>query len=1049
MDMKRQILKIMPPLLFTVTILLMVLYQYREQNATERSSGSPFYQNLSEAPAYAKRGFDRGGLLTVPVEGVNGWVRFAYPPYRIIDSGLPGLPERPFLSPWGRATEEFTIALLFELDEQTMKQIREQQGMAGIFLACIGENWEIYLNGELVQAQMHVDGAGEILSRRTWRDVYYPIETYLFRRGTNILTLRIVGDPAYNATGLYYASRNYIDDYWTIEDRQHDAFLVALCGIFAFAGFYYISLFLSIRKKAELFNLYFSFFSYLLCLYALVRNSLVNSLIPNSDITIRLEYAAVFLLLPVFGLFIESLGWKRVTKPTWFFLVFCALLAILQIPFSAQFGDEILALWNIAVLVYMTYMVVYDVVIYYLRHRRQGSGEDYDGHFGNILFGLVLVYVCGLYDLANVVLFAAPVSIFVYSVAVLHIGVTFSLSQRFASLYRRLQAANERLETAVIERTAELEKQTIAAVRASQAKSDFLADMSHEIRTPMNAIIGIAQISLQRADLAAWQKEALERIYNAGSSLLGIINSILDLSKIEAGNLELNPAEYELPSLINDVAQINAIRIAGKPIEFLIDADEKLPFRLYGDELRLKQILNNLVSNAIKYTAAGYVKLAVSHSGAGEDVMLSLRVEDSGQGLKPEDKERLFSKYLRFNIEENRSTEGTGIGLTITKSLVQMMEGTITVESEYGQGSVFTVTVRQRALADETIGPECSQRLRNFSLADERHKRGLQITHKPLPEAKVLVVDDVETNLYVAEGLLAPYQMHVETVASGFEAIEKIGAGGSYDIVFMDHMMPLMDGLETTRKIRELGYKGVIVALTANALVGAAEMFKQDGFDDFISKPIDVKQLDDCLNRYIQRPGPNGTSGANGARAPQASADAKAKLLEGFCRDAAKAVVTLRETVVSGDNQLFATAAHGMKSALANVGEFALSEAAALLEKAAREKDREYIITHVEAFVSELTELVNKLTPTATEADAEAESDKGIVEDRAYLAEQLRLIVAACEGYDDTAAYAALDRLGKKTWKKATEKTLKEIRNELFANSDFEAAGQRAGELLE
>jgi signal transduction histidine kinase/CheY-like chemotaxis protein len=1040
---KRRILKILPPFIFTVAITLMVMYQYREQNAAERSSGSPYYQNLLQAPAFAKRGFDRHTLLEVPTEGVGGWVRFDYPPYRIIDSGLPGLPERPFLSPFGREAEDFTIAILFEMDEQTMRVIREQrddmQALPGIFLACIGENWEIYLNGYLIESQLHLDEAGEIASRRTWRNVYFPFETRFFRPGTNVLSLRIVGDPAYDATGLYYASRYYLDDYQIIEGRQHHFFLIALCGIFVFAGFYYLALFLSIRKKEELFNLFFSIFSFLLCVYAMARNGMVNYLTPDSDISIRLEYGAIFMMLPVFGLFIENMGWRKITRPTWVFLAFCSLLAVAQAAFGGQFGDELLALWNIAALLYLTYMVVFDVIIFYVKNRRS---ENYDEHFDNILFGAALVYGCGMYDLVNVIVLAAPISIFVYSIAVMHIGVTFSLSQRFAAMYRGLQTANIRLETAVSERTAELEKQTVAAQRASQAKSDFLADMSHEIRTPMNAIIGIAQIGLQRGNLDSEQREAMERIYNAGSSLLGIINSILDLSKIETGNLELSPAEYELPSLINDVTQINAVRIGAKPIEFRIEADERLPMRLYGDELRLKQVLNNLLSNAIKYTASGYVKLAVSHSGAGEDVLLTFMVEDSGQGLKPEDQEQLFSKYLRFNVEENRSTEGTGIGLTITRSLVQMMAGNITVASEYGKGSVFTVTVRQKALAGETIGRECAERLRSLTFADSKHLQGLQISHRPLPGAKILVVDDVETNLYVAEGLLAPYQMAVETAASGFEAIERVGAGHGYDIIFMDHMMPLMDGIETTRKLRELGYEGVIVALTANALVGAAETFKQNGFDDFISKPIDVEQLDDCLNRYIRH---HGTGGA--AIAPRPLADPRAKLREVFCRDAEKAAIALLEAAADGDWRLFATTAHGIKSALANIGEKRLSEAAASLEQAGRENERDYIAANVEAFVSELTTLVKSLAPDQADAGAAA-AEANITEDRAYLAEQLTLLAAACEAYDDSAAYAALDRLDKKSWKKETTKILAEIRNNLFANSDFEGAGQLAEELL-
>ncbi|MCL2069478.1 MAG: response regulator [Treponema sp.] len=387
---------------------------------------------------------------------------------------------------------------------------------------------------------------------------------------------------------------------------------------------------------------------------------------------------------------------------------------------------------------------------------------------------------------------------------------------------------------------------------ASKAKSSFLATMSHEIRTPMNAITGIAQIQLQKNNLPEEYAQALEKIHRSSHSLLGIINDILDLSKIETGRMEITPVEYDVPSFIHDTVQLNMVRIGSKPIEIILDIDEKLPSKLIGDELRLKQILNNLLSNAIKYTEKGQVKLSVSHSANEKDVILRFTVEDTGQGMKSEDCGKLFSEYTRFNIDSNRATEGTGIGLNITKNLVELMEGTIKAESEYGVGSRFTVTIRQQAVECEAIGAELAQQMRSFTLSREKQHAGLQILREPMPYGKVLIVDDVETNLYVAEGLMSAYDLQIETAISGFAAIEKVERGSTYDVIFMDHMMPQMDGIETTQKLRVMGYRGTIVALTANALAGNADMFKQNGFDDFISKPIDLRNLNSILNKFVR-----------------------------------------------------------------------------------------------------------------------------------------------------------------------------------------------------
>jgi len=384
----------------------------------------------------------------------------------------------------------------------------------------------------------------------------------------------------------------------------------------------------------------------------------------------------------------------------------------------------------------------------------------------------------------------------------------------------------------------------------SRIKSNFLATMSHEIRTPLNAVIGIAQIELDKDDSPDEHTAAFEKIFNSGNNLLGIINDILDMSKIETGKMEIIPDVYDMPSLINDAVMLNIGRIGSKPIKFDLSVDEKLPLRLIGDELRLKQILSNLLSNAFKYTEEGRVKLTLYHSMEAENFALHFSVEDTGQGMKPEDRDRIFAEYSRFNTKSNRTTEGTGLGMSITKKLVDMMDGTIGVESEYGKGTIVSVMVRQTVADSEPLGLELAEHLSNFTY--NKGKLFVNTDRERMEYGKVLVVDDVDINLYVAEGMLTQYGLNVETVLSGFEAIDLVNSGNNYDIIFMDHMMPQMDGIETTQKLRDSGYKGCIVALTANALVGNSEMFMQNGFDGFISKPIDSAQLDVILNEFVR-----------------------------------------------------------------------------------------------------------------------------------------------------------------------------------------------------
>ena len=598
----------------------------------------------------------------------------------------------------------------------------------------------------------------------------------------------------------------------------------------------------------------------------------------------------------------------------------------------------------------------------------------------------------------------------------------------------------------------EMHDANIRAEAANKAKSDFLSTMSHEIRTPMNAILGITEIQLQNETLDQKVKEALGKIYSSGDLLLGIINDILDLSKIEAGKLELLIAKYEIASLISDTAQLNIMRIGSKPIEFEIEVDENLPTLLMGDELRVKQILNNILSNAFKYTSEGLVKLTASvESGdvaAGGIATIVFSVSDTGQGMTEEQVEKLFDEYSRFNMEANRTTEGTGLGMSITRNLIRLMEGEIIITSEPGKGSTFTVKLPQEKLSDEVLGSEMVENLRQFRSSSNAQMKRVQITREPMPYGSVLIVDDVETNIYVAQGLMTPYGLNIDSADSGFAAIDKIENGNVYDIVFMDHMMPQMDGIEATQRIRNMGYDQPIVALTANAVAGQAEIFLEKGFDDFISKPIDVRQLNTVLNKLIrdkqtpevieearrQAAEWNEHGGSDSARQP--SIDPRFAAI--FVRDARKALAILEELCENGGYgdeegiRAYIINVHGMKSALANIKETDASVVAAGLEAAGREGDIDSISSGTPAFLDTLRAIIDKLVSEAP-GDSGAQADSNPV----LLKEKLLAIKSACEEYDESAADVAMSVLRGNQWSNATNDLLDRIAEQLL-HSDFD-----------
>ena len=529
-------------------------------------------------------------------------------------------------------------------------------------------------------------------------------------------------------------------------------------------------------------------------------------------------------------------------------------------------------------------------------------------------------------------------------------------------------------------------------VRANEAKSQFLANMSHEIRTPINGILGMDSVLLKECHDENLREYA-KNIQSAGQSLLSIINDILDISKIESGKMEILTIRYQLFSVLNDCYNLTKIKLQNKPVSFIMQINEKLPSWLYGDEVRIRQIINNFLSNAVKYTKEGNITFELDfEEKTDEQILLVITVRDTGIGIKEEDLGKLFESFTRIEEKRNRNIEGTGLGLNLTKNLVNLMGGEVFAESTYGKGSCFTAKIPQKIADAKPMGDFGKRYQQYLSTSDDDKLSFLA------PDAKILVVDDVTMNLKVVEGLLKATKIQIDTAVSGSECLECVKTT-PYQMIFLDHMMPEMDGLETLEHMKNLAdnpnAQTPVIMLTANAIVGAKEEYIEAGFTDYLTKPIRETELLEMILKYLPEElvCENGGQGieksqdAQDMEQPEAGGEGAEPLqrleqLEGldvktgltYCMNEEDFYIEMLQEFLQADkaSQLkhflaeedwdnYRTTVHALKSTSLTIGAAHLSGEAKALEMAAKEGNMDYIWSHHDGVMDEYKELTDHL----------------------------------------------------------------------------------------
>lgn len=640
-----------------------------------------------------------------------------------------------------------------------------------------------------------------------------------------------------------------------------------------------------------------------------------------------------------------------------------------------------------------------------------------------LIFPLVVCYLCGvrlgiissLYmTLLFMALYWTPLRVFMegrYPDVFLDRFPLFYMMMCMNTAYIMIEYHVNILYQQQYERRLEAARDEASA--ANQAKSEFLASMSHEIRTPLNAVLGMDTIILrdcqQAIDLIFDNPELVKileditssagDIENAGNNLLLLINQILDFSKIEAGKVESVEANYKLSSILNDISNMIAIRAKSKGLEFSVDVNENLPDDYFGDEMRMRLIMQNILTNAVKYTDTGSVSFAVSSANfsvvhPGGTLLLKIVVKDTGIGIKDEDITKIFRRFERVNLEHNSTIEGTGLGLAIVHLLCSKMGGTVDLKSEYGKGSVFTLTIPQKVISCEPVG--------NFREKFERSILNREHYHElfKAPDARILIVDDTHFNLVVAAGLLKKTDIMIDTAISGAEAVSLAGKS-AYDLILMDQRMPEMDGTEALHRIREFDKNTPVICLTADAILGARAKYLAEGFTDYLTKPIDGNALEKMLKKYLPKDKiitvndsdsegltaeehpddftslrKKGIQVDTGLRYAQNDEELYRSLLGEYAASSEERREAIRRFCDSEDCEQYGIVVHALKSASRMIGAVDFSELCALLEKASDDGDIDTITNRTTEMLKLYDEIVGVIRSAGIASTARQDDDE-------------------------------------------------------------------------